>query len=80
MIETPRACMIADDIAKFADFFSFGTNDLTQMSFGFSRDDAGKFLGEYVDKGLLKKRPFPSFRSKRNRKVYWAGSEVRKRS
>ncbi|MCC9970340.1 pyruvate, phosphate dikinase, partial [Streptococcus agalactiae] len=58
MIETPRACMIADDIAKFADFFSFGTNDLTQMSFGFSRDDAGKFLGEYVDKGLLKKDPF----------------------
>ena len=64
MIETPRACMIADDIAKFADFFSFGTNDLTQMSFGFSRDDAGKFLGEYVDKGLLKKDPFQALDQK----------------
>ena len=48
MIEIPRACLIADEIAKEADFFSFGTNDLTQMTFGYSRDDAGKFLNEYV--------------------------------
>lgn len=58
MIEIPRACVTADEIAGEADFFSFGTNDLTQMGFGFSRDDAGKFLGEYVEKGLLEKDPF----------------------
>lgn len=58
MIEIPRACLTADEIAEVADFFSFGTNDLTQMSFGYSRDDAGKFLGEYVDKELLEKDPF----------------------
>ena len=58
MIEIPRACLIADEIAKEADFFSFGTNDLTQMTFGFSRDDAGKFLGEYVDREILEKDPF----------------------
>ena len=50
MIEIPRAALLADEIAKEAEFFSFGTNDLTQMTFGFSRDDAGKFLGEYYDK------------------------------
>ncbi len=58
MIEIPRACVTADEIAEVADFFSFGTNDLTQMGFGYSRDDAGKFLGEYVDKGVLEKDPF----------------------
>lgn len=58
MIEIPRACVIADDIAEVADFFSFGTNDLTQMGFGFSRDDAGKFLGEYVETGIFEKDPF----------------------
>lgn len=58
MIEIPRACVTADEIAKEADFFSFGTNDLTQMGFGFSRDDAGKFLGEYIEKGIFDKDPF----------------------
>ena len=58
MIEIPRACVTADEIAEVADFFSLGTNDLTQMGFGYSRDDAGKFLGEYVDKGILEKDPF----------------------
>ena len=58
MIEIPRACVTADEIAEVADFFSFGTNDLTQLGFGYSRDDAGKFLGEYVDKGILEKDPF----------------------
>lgn len=58
MIEIPRACITADEIAEVADFFSFGTNDLTQMGFGYSRDDAGKFLGEYVDRGILEKDPF----------------------
>ncbi|MCR8746604.1 pyruvate, phosphate dikinase [Romboutsia lituseburensis] len=58
MIEIPRACLTADEIAQEADFFSFGTNDLTQMTFGYSRDDAGKFLGEYVNRELLEKDPF----------------------
>ena len=58
MIEIPRACVTADEIAEVADFFSFGTNYLTQMGFGYSRDDAGKFLGEYVDKGIFEKDPF----------------------
>ena len=58
MIEIPRAALTADEIAKEADFFSFGTNDLTQMTFGYSRDDAGKFLGEYVDREILEKDPF----------------------
>jgi len=58
MIEIPRACVRADEIAKEADFFSFGTNDLTQMTFGFSRDDAGKFLGDYYDKGIFESDPF----------------------
>lgn len=60
MIEVPRACVTADEIAKQADFFSFGTNDLTQITFGFSRDDAGKFIKEYVDKGIFEKDPFVS--------------------
>ena len=58
MIELPRACLVADKIAVHADFFSFGTNDLTQTTFGLSRDDAGRFLPEYVDKGLLPTDPF----------------------
>ncbi len=58
MIEVPRACLIADEIAKEADFFSFGTNDLTQMTFGYSRDDSGKFLGDYVNSEILEKDPF----------------------
>ncbi|MEM4756079.1 MAG: pyruvate, phosphate dikinase [Candidatus Woesearchaeota archaeon] len=58
MIEVPRAALLADTIAKEASFFSFGTNDLTQMTFGFSRDDVGKFIPEYVEKGLLEEDPF----------------------
>ncbi|MCF7792779.1 MAG: pyruvate, phosphate dikinase [Candidatus Cloacimonetes bacterium] len=58
MIEIPRAALTADDIAKHAEFFSFGTNDLTQMTFGYSRDDAGKFLPIYLEKGILKDDPF----------------------
>ncbi len=60
MIEVPRATLVADKIAKEAEFFSFGTNDLTQMAFGFSRDDAGKFLSEYQEKDILEKDPFES--------------------
>lgn len=58
MIEIPRACVTADEIAGVADFFSFGTNDLTQMSFGFSRDDAGKFLGSYYENKIFENDPF----------------------
>jgi len=60
MIEVPRAALVADRIAEVADFFSFGTNDLTQMTYGYSRDDSGKFLGAYIEKGILKKDPFES--------------------
>ena len=58
MIELPRAALIADEIAKEAEFFSFGTNDLTQTTFGFSRDDAGKFIGYYTENNILEKDPF----------------------
>jgi pyruvate,orthophosphate dikinase len=58
MIEVPRAALTADKIAEKAEFFSFGTNDLTQMTFGYSRDDSGKFLPVYIDKGILKHDPF----------------------
>ncbi len=58
MIEIPRAALLADEIAEEAEFFSFGTNDLTQMTFGFSRDDAGKFLGEYYKKKIYESDPF----------------------
>ncbi len=58
MMEIPRACLTADEIAKEAEFFCFGTNDLTQMTFGFSRDDAGKFLGAYYDKKIYENDPF----------------------
>jgi pyruvate,orthophosphate dikinase len=60
MIEIPRAALTADEIARVAEFFSFGTNDLTQMTFGYSRDDAGVFLPEYVKKKILPKDPFQS--------------------
>ena len=58
MIEIPRAAITADEIAKEAEFFSFGTNDLTQMTFGFSRDDAGKFLGAYYENKIYEQDPF----------------------
>ena len=58
MIEIPRAALTAAEIAEHAEFFSFGTNDLTQLTYGYSRDDAGKFLGEYVEKGILENDPF----------------------
>jgi pyruvate,orthophosphate dikinase len=60
MIELPRAALTADKIAEVADFFSFGTNDLTQTAFGLSRDDAGKFLPDYIAQGILPKDPFVS--------------------
>ena len=60
MIEVPRAALVADQIAREAEFFSFGTNDLTQMTFGYSRDDAGKFLPHYVEQGILPADPFQS--------------------
>jgi pyruvate,orthophosphate dikinase len=58
MIEVPRAALTAERIAETAEFFSFGTNDLTQMTYAFSRDDSGKFLPHYVDKGILPRDPF----------------------
>jgi pyruvate,orthophosphate dikinase len=60
MIEVPRAAITADEIAEVADFFSFGTNDLTQLTFGFSRDDTGALIGHYVDEGVLPMSPFES--------------------
>ncbi len=64
MIETPRAAVVADSIGKAAEFFSFGTNDLTQMTMGFSRDDAGKFLPDYIKKGIYPHDPFQSIDQK----------------
>jgi pyruvate,orthophosphate dikinase len=60
MIEVPRACLVSEEIAKEAEFFSFGTNDLTQMTYGFSRDDIGKFLPEYLAHRILPFDPFQS--------------------
>jgi pyruvate,orthophosphate dikinase len=60
MIELPRACLTADEIAEHAEFFSFGTNDLTQTTFGFSRDDIGSFLPDYLEKNILPGDPFQS--------------------
>jgi pyruvate,orthophosphate dikinase len=60
MIEIPRAAVTADEIAECADFFSFGTNDLTQLTFGYSRDDINGFLPDYLHRGILKKDPFQS--------------------
>jgi pyruvate,orthophosphate dikinase len=64
MIEVPRAALMADKIADHADFFSFGTNDLTQMTYGYSRDDAGRFLPEYLKSGILQHDPFQSIDEK----------------
>jgi pyruvate,orthophosphate dikinase len=64
MIELPRACVVADEIAQDAEFFSFGTNDLTQTTYGFSRDDIGTFLPAYVERGILKNDPFASIDQK----------------
>ena len=64
MIEIPRACIVADEIAKETEFFSFGTNDLTQMAYGFSRDDAGKIIEEYLDKKIFEKDPFQAIDQK----------------
>jgi pyruvate,orthophosphate dikinase len=58
MIELPRAAIVANELAELAEFFSFGTNDLTQTTLGISRDDAGKFLGSYVEQGIFAKDPF----------------------
>jgi pyruvate, orthophosphate dikinase len=58
MIELPRAALRAGDLAKYAEFFSFGTNDLTQTTFGISRDDAGRFLNAYIEKGIFERDPF----------------------
>ena len=58
MVEFPRTALSADKVAKFADFFSFGSNDLTQTTFGFSRDDYGKFIGSYLDQRILEDDPF----------------------
>jgi pyruvate,orthophosphate dikinase len=60
MIELPRAAICAGELARDAAFFSFGTNDLTQTTFGISRDDSGRFLGAYIDKGIFEKDPFVS--------------------
>jgi pyruvate,orthophosphate dikinase len=60
MIEVPRAALVADEIAKEAEFFSFGTNDLTQMTFGYSRDDVNSFLPDYLKKEILERDPFQS--------------------
>mgnify|MGYP000908187347 CR=1 FL=1 len=64
MIEVPRAALVADEIAQTAEFFSFGTNDLTQMGLGFSRDDAGKFIGEYLDRKIFEDDPFATLDQK----------------
>ena len=58
MIELPRACLLAGELAAHADFFSFGTNDLTQTTFGLSRDDAGMFLPSYIERGIYRDDPF----------------------
>ncbi|MFC1500814.1 putative PEP-binding protein, partial [Candidatus Zixiibacteriota bacterium] len=60
MMEIPRACLVADKVAQQAEFFSYGTNDLTQMAYGYSRDDSGRFLAEYVEAGVLAGDPFQS--------------------
>ncbi len=64
MMELPRACLTADEIAEFAEFFSFGTNDLTQTTFGFSRDDSGAFIPAYMEKGILERDPFQALDAK----------------
>ncbi|MHC4151710.1 MAG: pyruvate, phosphate dikinase [Planctomycetota bacterium] len=76
MIEVPRAALTADEVAAEADFFSFGTNDLTQMTMGFSRDDAGKFLGEYVEHGIYAVDPFQSLDQTGVGKLVEMGTEL----
>ncbi|MDV3428696.1 MAG: pyruvate, phosphate dikinase [Bacillota bacterium] len=78
MIEIPRAAITADEIAKEAEFFSFGTNDLTQMTFGFSRDDAGKFLGDYYDKKIYEFDPFAKLDQKGVGKLVKMAAELGK--
>ena len=75
MIEIPRACLLADEIAEYADFFSFGTNDLTQMSMGLSRDDSVKFLDDYREKGIWEGEPFYSIDKKAVTKLVEIGIE-----
>ncbi|MDX1582390.1 MAG: putative PEP-binding protein, partial [Thermoanaerobaculia bacterium] len=75
MIEIPRAALVADQIAEHADFFSFGTNDLTQMTFGFSRDDVGTFLPLYLDNGILSRDPFESLDATGVGQLVSAGTE-----
>ena len=76
MIEVPRAALLSDEIAKEADFFSYGTNDMTQMTFGFSRDDSAKFLKDYYDKGILESDPFASIDTKGVGKMLSISSEL----
>ena len=80
MIEIPRAALMADEIAKEAEFFSFGTNDLTQMTFGFSRDDAGKFLGAYYDKKIYENDPFAKLDQKGVGKLVKMGADLGKQT
>ncbi len=80
MIEIPRAALIADQIAETAEFFSFGTNDLTQMTLGFSRDDAGSFLGAYVERGIFEKDPFQSLDQEGVGKLIQLGVEKGRKS
>jgi pyruvate,orthophosphate dikinase len=80
MIEIPRAALTADEIAKEAEFFSFGTNDLTQMTFGFSRDDAGKFLGDYYDKKIFESDPFAKLDQEGVGKLVELASELGKKT
>ncbi|MCD4826606.1 MAG: pyruvate, phosphate dikinase [Acholeplasmataceae bacterium] len=80
MIEVPRAALLADEIAKEAEFFSFGTNDLTQMTFGFSRDDAGKFLKDYYDKKIFVNDPFAHVDQKGVGKLMKMASELGKQT
>jgi pyruvate,orthophosphate dikinase len=80
MIEIPRAALTADEIAQEAQFFSFGTNDLTQMTFGFSRDDAGKFLHYYVDNKILPNDPFVTLDQKGVGQLIKMGTEKGRRT
>ncbi len=79
MIEIPAAALTADEVAEHADFFSFGTNDLTQMTFGFSRDDVNTFLPDYLKQELLAARPVPDARRYRRRPVGRDGGDQRPR-
>ena len=74
MIEVPRGAITADEIAKEAEFFSFGTNDLTQLTYGFSRDDIGKFLGAYQDRRILEQRSVRVARHRRRRQLVEMGT------